>query len=221
MKPFDILLLECSPRTDATSARLARQLLSTLQERIGGAIRLTKRRIGIEPLPPIDAAYADSLRLPAEEARVRFGSALAVSDQLVEELDRADLLLIASPVHNFTVPASLKTWIDYVVRRDVTFKTTPTGKVGLLRDRPALVAVTSGGAMFRDPPLQPDFFRPYLQAALGVIGLHNISFVPATGLSFATEPLAAVDAAARAWLAASQPALAGIPASVRQSRPTK
>ncbi|HEY5930845.1 MAG TPA: NAD(P)H-dependent oxidoreductase, partial [Burkholderiales bacterium] len=68
MKPFDILLLECSPRTDATSARLARQLLSTLQERIGGAIRLTKC---------------------------------------------ADLLLIASPVHNFTVPASLKTWIDY------------------------------------------------------------------------------------------------------------
>lgn len=47
--------------------------------------------------------------------------------------------------------------------------TTERGKVGLLRDRPTVIAVTSGGAMFREPAIQPDFFRPYLSAVLGVI----------------------------------------------------
>ncbi|WP_454754609.1 FMN-dependent NADH-azoreductase [Cupriavidus necator] len=200
MKPFDILLLECSPRTDATSTRLVHRLLDALRPRIDGKVRLTERRIGAEPLPPISAAYAESLLLPIAEARERYGAELSLSDELVSELERADLLLIATPVHNFTIPAALKTWIDYVVRREVTFKSTPQGKVDLLRDRPTLVAVTSGGAMFRDPPQQPDFFRPYLHAALGVMGLNSVRFVQTTGLAFSDTPMNTVETAARAWL---------------------
>lgn len=78
--------------------------------------------------------------------------------------------------------------IDHGRQNGVTHKKTPEGKVGLLRDRPVLATVTSGGAMFRDPPKQPDFFRPYLNAVLGVIGLHSISYVQAIGLAFADHP---------------------------------
>jgi FMN-dependent NADH-azoreductase len=94
----------------------------------------------------------------------------------------------------------LKCWIDLVVRRDVTFTTTEQGKVGLLRDRPTFIAVTSGGAMFREPSLQPDFFRPYLSAVLGVIGLKDITFMHAAGVAFAEDPLAFVEATAARWL---------------------
>jgi FMN-dependent NADH-azoreductase len=87
-----------------------------------------------------------------------------------------------------------------VVRIDVTFKAGASGKVGLLRDRPTFVAVTAGGAMFREPAYQPDFFRPYLSAVLGVIGLKDITFMQAAGLVSTDEPLALVEAKAAQWL---------------------
>lgn len=208
MTPLDLLLLDCSPRRDTSTSRVfGDRLIAGITQALQQPIRLTRRCLGMEPLPPIGADYADALVLPLGQARERFGDALAVSDTLIAELDRSDLLVIATPVHNFTVPAALKTWIDYVVRRDVTFRNTPKGKAGLLRDRPTLVAVTAGGAMFRDPPLQPDFFRPYLRAALGVIGLHSVTFAEATGLAFAQAPHAAVEASANAWLRDTGPAL--------------
>lgn len=204
MKALELLLIEASPRqANATSSLLGRRLAGALQEHCGRPVTLTERHLGAQPLPPLSAGYAESLRLPHSEAQERYGAHLAVSEELIAELDRADMVVIASPVHNFTVPAALKLWIDLVVRNGVTFKNTPEGKVGLLRDRPVLVAVTSGGAMFRDPPKQPDFFRPYLSAALGVVGLHSLHYVHATNLAFVEQPLAHAASAADAWIAAS------------------
>lgn len=201
MKDLDLLLLDCSPRgDDSTSRHLTRQLLPALSARFGRPLRVTQRNLGTEPLPPISADYAGSLLLSAAEGRARYGDALAVSDQLIRELEAADVLWISTPVHNFTVPAVLKQWIDLVVRRDVTFVTTGEGKVGLLRDRPTFVAVTSGGAMFREPALQPDFFRPLLSAVLAVIGIRDVAYLPATGLAGADVPLERV-AAQAGWYA--------------------
>jgi len=213
MSTLELLLIEASPRqANATSSQLGRRLAGALQEHCGGSVTLTQRHLGAQPLPPLSAEYAESLLLPYNEALDRYGEHLELSDELVAELERADIVVIASPVHNFTVPAALKLWIDMVVRNGVTFRNTPEGKVGLLRDRPVLVAVTSGGAMFRDPPKQPDFFRPYLSAALGVVGLRSISYVQATGLAFVGEPLAQAASEADAWLSAS---LAGFLQSVQ------
>lgn len=194
MKPLNLLLLDCSPRRDySTSRHLTERLLPELSSRFGREIHVRRRNLGCEPLPAITAEYAESLLLPGDEARERYREALALSDALIEELEQADLLWISTPVHNFTVPAVLKNWIDLVVRRDVTFASTREGKVGLLRDRPTFVAVTAGGAMFRDPPVQPDFFRPYLTAVLAVIGIRDVSFPHATGLAFAGTPQAVIE----------------------------
>ncbi|MCA8005942.1 FMN-dependent NADH-azoreductase [Burkholderia cenocepacia] len=201
MNATNLLLLDCSPRNDdnSTSRYFTEHLLPALTARTGRNIQVTRRKLGAEPLPPLTAEYAESLLLPATEAREQYGAALAVSDQLIQELDAADVLWISTPVHNFTVPAALKTWIDLVVRRDVTFVATEKGKVGLLRDRPTYIAVTSGGAMFHEPPRQPDFFRPYLTTVLGVIGIKDITFVHATGLAFVEEPLTVLEEKAAQW----------------------
>jgi FMN-dependent NADH-azoreductase len=195
MKALELLLLDCSPRRDdSTSRHLTRHLLPTLSARFGRPLRVTQRNLGSEPLPAISAEYADSLLLSAAQAKARHGDALAVSDELISELVAADVLWISTPVHNFTVPAALKTWIDFVVRRDVTFVTTDEGKVGLLRDRPTFVAVTAGGAMFREPPIQPDFFRPYLSTVLGVIGIKDITYMPVVSLAGDLAPFERVQA---------------------------
>ncbi|CAG9173307.1 FMN-dependent NADH-azoreductase [Cupriavidus pampae] len=204
MKPLELLLLDCSPRRDnSTSRHLTNQLLPALTHRFGRPVHVTQRHLGVKPVPAITAEYADSLVLPAEEARARFGNQLAVSDELIRELDAAEVVWISTPVHNFTVPAVLKNWIDHVVRRDVTFVTKDNRKVGLLRDRPVYVAVTAGGAMFREPAIQPDFFRPYLTAVLGVIGLKDITYLPSTSLAGVDAPLELVQTHASRHLAAA------------------
>ena len=201
MNRLKVLVLDCSPRRDnSTSRRFTQHLLPAMSERLGRDIQVTRRDLGAQPLPAITEEYAESLVLPVDVARARYGASLSLSDDLIRELDEADMLWISTPVHNFTVPAVLKNWIDLVVRRDVTFTTTEQGKVGLLRDRPTFVAVTAGGGMFREPSLQPDFFRPYLSAVLGVIGLKDITFMHASGLAFADEPLAVVETKAAQWL---------------------
>ncbi|MGJ3439444.1 NAD(P)H-dependent oxidoreductase [Pseudomonas sp. Je.1.5.c] len=201
MSKIKILLLDCSPKLEGSASRYFTDLLiPKLAEAGSSDVELKRRSLGSEPLPAMTADYAESVLLLLEDAQQKFATSLALSDELIKELDECDVLWISTPVHNFTIPATLKNWIDYVVRRDVTFVSTKEGKKGLLRDRPTFVAVTSGGAMFEDPPRQPDFFRPYLKAILSVIGLSDITFIQATGLAFTKSPLSTVEDSATRWI---------------------
>lgn len=115
--------------------------------------------------------------------------ALAHSERLVAELDTADAVVIASPVHNYTVPASLKAWIDQVVRVGRTFKSTPQGKLGSLKDRPTFVVASSGGYFSGGSARQPDFFAPYLDAILATIGIRDVRHIRLEGLGRGAEAI--------------------------------
>ena len=108
-------------------------------------------------------------------------------------------------MHNYTVPAVLKAWIDQVVRIRRSFSSTPAGKVGLLHDRPVFLVVASGGWFSRPSPTgapaQPDFLTPYLRAALGTIGLTDVTVIVLEGLTRGANEVALTLAAARARLA--------------------
>jgi FMN-dependent NADH-azoreductase len=110
-----------------------------------------------------------------------------VSEALIRELEAADVLVIATPMNNYGVPAPLKAWIDQIVRINRTFRSTPAGKVGLLRDRPAWLVVASGG-WFTGPspigtPAQPDFLTGYVRAILATIGIKSLSVVTLEGVT--------------------------------------
>jgi FMN-dependent NADH-azoreductase len=95
-------------------------------------------------------------------------------------------------MHNFTVPASLKLWIDYVLRVHRSFASTKAGKVGMLKDRPTLAIVSSGGFHMGDKARQPDFLTPYLRHALRTVAITSVEFLYLQGM---TGGPAAVDAA--------------------------
>ena len=112
------------------------------------------------------------------------------SEELIQELESSDLVVIGTPMHNFTVPSALKAWIDHVVRVRRTFNVTPEGKVGTLRDRPVFVAVSSGGRFSGERARQPDFLTPYLKAILGTIGLHDLTFFSVQGTASGPDAVA-------------------------------
>ena len=136
----------------------------------------------------------------AESARD--SGALQESEKLIEELDAADILIISTPMHNFTVPSMLKAWIDQVIRFGRTFQSTPTGKIGLLRNKPVFIVIASGGLFTGKNPTQPDFLTPYLRAILATIGLKDIHFVTAEAMCRGPEALAAGEAFDRSQIAA-------------------
>jgi FMN-dependent NADH-azoreductase len=82
------------------------------------------------------------------------------------------MLFIVTPMHNFTVPASLKLWLDHVIRINRSFHSTPQGKVGLMKDIPTFVLVSSGGFHVGERARQLDFLTPYLRYALASIGIN-------------------------------------------------
>jgi FMN-dependent NADH-azoreductase len=138
-------------------------------------------------MPHVDENYAVSQQSSADVSQE--GSA-ARSEELIQELESSDLVVIGTPVHNFTVPSALKAWIDHVVRVRRTFNVTPGGKVGTLRDRPVFVAVSSGGRFSGERARQPDFLTPYLKAVLGIIGLHDLTFFSVQGTAFGPDAVA-------------------------------
>ena len=196
-----ILHLTCSPRGQISeSCRLSRKIIDFLRDREPSAI-VVDRVIGSDALPPIDASYATALmqRSPADASPA---GSMARSEALIRELESADVLVIGTPMHNFTVPSALKAWIDHVVRVGRTFNPTPEGKVGTLTDRPVFVAVSSGSRFSGDRARQPDFLTPYLRAILATIGLRDLTFFTVEGSSLGPDVLA--EARARADRALQQ-----------------
>jgi FMN-dependent NADH-azoreductase len=181
-----ILQVICSPRGQASeSYRLSRTIIEFLLERQPSAI-LVDRVIGTG-MPHIDENYALAQQSAADPSQE---GAISRSDELIQELESSDFVVIATPVHNFTVPSALKAWIDHIVRVRRTFDLSPSGKVGRLRDRPVFIAVSSGGRYSGERARQPDFLTPYLKAILGMIGLHDLTFFSVEGTAFGPDAVA-------------------------------
>jgi FMN-dependent NADH-azoreductase len=176
---MQILHISCSPRGQAAeSYRLSQKIIGFLLQKEPAAT-LVNRMIGGRALPHVDGNYA--LAQHSATAEISQEGSIATSEELIQELESANVVVIGTPMHNLSVPSALKAWIDHVVRARRTFTMTREGKVGTLRDRPVFVAVSSGGRFSGEHAHQPDFLTPYLRFILGTIGLHDLTFFSVEG----------------------------------------
>ncbi|MBO2012469.1 NAD(P)H-dependent oxidoreductase [Hymenobacter negativus] len=67
------------------------------------------------------------------------------TDEAIAQLMAADVLVIGVPFYNFTIPSSLKSWLDHLTRAGITSRYTPTGPEGLITGKKVYLAVASGG----------------------------------------------------------------------------
>lgn len=197
---MSILRIICSPRGRASeSYRLSQRIV----ERIAGAAPAIVD-VDAKTLPHVDPDYAAALSArqdPGGPALER--GALRRSAEQIRLLREASHIVIATPMHNFTMPSSLKAWIDHVVRVRHTFSITPQGKVGSLPGRPVYVAIASGGDFSSsDPRRQQDFLTPYLRYVLGTIGLTDVTFFSVQGSVRSPVELEAARGRAEAAIAA-------------------
>lgn len=112
--------------------------------------------------------------------------AVAFADRLIEEVEAADTVVIASPMYNHAVSSTLKAWFDHIARAGRTFRYTEAGPVGLLRNKRVLV-VTARGGVYTGTAAVRDFQEPYLRFMFRFLGLDDVTFVHIEGLQVSTE----------------------------------
>jgi len=136
---------------------------------------VTHRDLAANPLPHLSGAslaHADA----AETA-----TAAAVMDEFVA----ADVMVIGAPMYNFGIPSQLKAWIDRVAVAGKTFRYTADGPQGLAGGKKVVVAATYGGMHAGESGR--NFVEPYLRQVFGFLGIEDIEFVSAEGLSVSPE----------------------------------
>lgn len=106
-----------------------------------------------------------------------------LSEVLVAEFLASDLIVIGAPMYNFSIPSQLKAWLDRLAQPGKTFSYTAQGPVGLAGDKRVIIASSRGG-FYHDTPLEEmDFQERYLNAFFGFLGITNVAFVRAEGIS--------------------------------------
>ena len=181
---MNILQINSSARRDAShSTRLASQLVRRLREANPEAT-LTVRDLNNPAHPTLDEDGLAALFTPADQRTPEQAARVARDDALIAEIQAADVVVLGVPMYNFGVPVQLKNWIDAISRAGVTFRYSAQGPEGLLKDKKVYVALTRGGK-YRNTP--SDTQVPYLQTVFTFLGMTDVHFVYAEGLSMGPE----------------------------------
>ena len=167
--------------TDSQSGRIAGEFLDAWRHAHSG-VRIIERNLDPASTPHLSHESLVAASTPAEQRSLAQREAAAYADALIEEAEAADVIVIAAPMYNFTIPSTLKAWIDHIARAGRTFRYGPAGPEGMLRGKKVFVVTARGGIYSEGPGKAMDFQEPYLRSILGFIGLDDVTFIHVEGL---------------------------------------
>ncbi|WFP50290.1 NAD(P)H-dependent oxidoreductase [Methylomonas sp. EFPC3] len=181
---MNILQINSSIQAEnAYSSRLADSLSAELRRQFPQA-QLVVRDLAKTPHPWLDQAALIAFNTPAEQRTSEQAQRVALDDTLIEEIQRADRIVIAAPMYNFGIPVQLKAWIDAIAKARVTFRYTEQGVEGLLKGKKVYVIQTAGGI---HRGTAADSQSAYLRTVLGFLGMTDVEFVYAEGLALGQD----------------------------------
>lgn len=142
------------------------------------------RDMAIDPVPHLDAGRFAAFSSKVETRTVEQQNIVDYSDNLINELKSADVIVLGLPLYNFGVPSILKAYIDHITRAGSTFRYTAEGPVGFLTGKKAFIFAARGG---KYAGTSMDTQTDYIKEILGFIGITDVEFVYAEGLAMGEE----------------------------------
>ncbi|GAB3637058.1 FMN-dependent NADH-azoreductase [Hymenobacter arcticus] len=180
---MNILNVISSPRKGASaSIQLADGIIDKLQAANPGS-NVVVRDLATNPFPHLEEAKLNALFTPAESRTPEQHAAAKHSDDAIQEIMDADVIVIGAPLYNFGIPSTLKAWVDHIARAGITFKYVDGAPKGLVTGKKVYVAMASGGIYSEGPSAGYDFVAPYLKAVLGFLGMTDVTVARAEGLA--------------------------------------
>jgi FMN-dependent NADH-azoreductase len=178
---------------NSVTRELTAAIVARWQDKLPG-LEVIYRDLDAEPLPHLTGPVLTKADAAAAEA----------SEQALQQFLETDVLVIGAPMYNFSIPSTLKAWIDRVAVAGRTFRYTENGPEGLVRGKKLIIASGRGGIHTNAPT---DFQEPYLRQVFGFLGITDVEFVRAEGVGYSPQHRA--DAIGSA--------LANIPEPLRQA----
>ena len=179
--------------TDGQSSKLAQEFVDEWRAAHPGA-KVIVRDLARSPVPHLDAARFGAFLTKPESRTLEQQAVIRYSDALIDELRRADVIVIGLPMYNFGVPSTLKAYFDHIARAGVTFRYTDKGAVGLLGGKTAYIFAARGGKYLGTTN---DFVTGYMRQFLAFIGIDDVEFIYAEGLALGEASAQSSMAAAR------------------------
>ena len=174
------------------SSKLANEFVAEWQKNHPDG-KVVVRDLGANPLPHLTAERVQAFFTPAEQRSTEQHAHADASQELIDELKAADVVVLGLPLYNFGVPSTLKSYFDHLARAGITFRYTANGPEGLLADRKVYIFAARGG-FYQGTPA--DSQTPFVNAFLNFIGLKDLEYVYAEGLNIGEEQKrSALDAA--------------------------
>ena len=173
-----LLHLDSSILGDNSASRaLSAAIVARWRDDAPGLEVLHRDLAGEHALPHLDGASLAKAD-PTEAAR---------SARALEEFLAADVIVIGAPMYNFSIPSTLKAWIDRVMVAGKTFRYGANGPEGLAGGK-RVVIVSSRGGIYSEGPMQAlDFQEDYLRKVFGFIGVTDVEIVRAEGVNLSPE----------------------------------
>jgi FMN-dependent NADH-azoreductase len=152
------------------------------------AAEVTERDLAVEAVPHLDGEVVAGFMSADADRNAKQLQAVALSEELIGELQVADIIVLGLPMYNFGIPSTLKAWIDHVARAGITFQYTENGPEGLLKGKKAYVIAARGGLYEGSAA---DTQTPYIKTILGFMGITDVTMVAAEGLNMGDDAKAA------------------------------
>jgi FMN-dependent NADH-azoreductase len=174
-----LLQVDASPRQDSVSRQLTALFAANWKRQFADA-EIIHRDLAASSIPLINDDWIQGAHSDPRLHSSRHRDALRFSDSTISEVQAADVIVIGDPMHNFTISARLKAWLDQLVRAGRTFSFDASGAKGLLSGKKVYVLTSRGGSYTPGTPqAQFDFQEPYLKLVLGFVGLTDVTFIHA------------------------------------------
>ncbi|MEJ0017367.1 MAG: FMN-dependent NADH-azoreductase [Acetobacteraceae bacterium] len=172
---------------NSKSAQIAREFVDAWRD-AHPRTSVVERPLTPDTIPHLSLDALGAVMTPADQRSPAQIASVAFADRLIAELEAADTIVLAVPMYNFTVPSTLKAWIDHVAQAGRTFRYTANGPEGLLTGKQVFVITGRGGVYSGDAPAKVlDFQEPYLRGMLGFLGLTDVTFIHVEGLNLGAE----------------------------------
>ena len=149
-----LLHLDSSPLASSISRELTREFVTNWKNAHPTG-RVIYRDLAANPPRNIDQSWIYAAHTPIEARQPEQTALLAYSEECIAELEQADEYVLGVAMHNFSIPAVIKLWIDQVVRGGRTFSYGPEGPKGLLAGKKATILAATGGVYQAGTPVLP------------------------------------------------------------------
>ncbi|MBO9672144.1 MAG: NAD(P)H-dependent oxidoreductase [Sphingobacteriaceae bacterium] len=179
----NILHIISSPRAEISASRkLGKAVVEKIKEKHADAV-VKERDLTKNLVPLLEEKHINTFFSPAESHSPEQAEINEYSTGLIAELQEADIIVIDSPMYNFSVPATLRAYFDFTSRAGYTFKYDENGPKGLLNNKKLYIAFTSGNIYSEGPYQIYDSNVPYIKNIFGFYGVSDVSVFRAEGLA--------------------------------------